>query len=248
MPRLNDGLEKHGTGHFGFSATRISDLGSCEYTLVTIAVDTSTSTSPFEQEEIKALKEIVKACKHSPRADNLMIRLLQFSDGVTELHGFKLLSEINLDEYDKILQVGGWTALYDGTENAIASTAEYGKKLMESDFNVNGIVFVMTDGCENRSKLTIKYVQDAFKQVLKQESLESLVSILIGVNVTEQDVSDHLKEFKEQAGFTQYLEIDNAKASTLAKLAEFVSKSISSQSQALGTGGASRQIPTSLTI
>jgi len=140
------------------------------------------------------------------------------------------------------------TALFDATENAIASTAAYGKQLIANDFNANGIVFVITDGDNNNSKLTVKYVKEAFQYALKEETLESLVSILIGVNVQEALLSQKLSEFKDQAGFTQYLEIDNAKASTLAKLAEFVSKSISSQSQALGTGGASQQLPTSLSI
>ena len=243
MPRLNDGMEKHGTGHFGFSGTRISDLGATEYTLVTIAMDMSSSVSSFVDAEIKALKEIVKACKHSPRADNLMIRLTQFANGLTELHGFKLLSEINVDDYDKIFQVGGMTALFDASENAVSSTACYGKKLLENDFNVNGIVFVLTDGDDNISKLPVSHVKDAFQYALKEETLESLVSVLIGVNVQDPTLSQRLKDFKDKAGFTQYIEVDNASAKTLAKLAEFVSKSISSQSQSLGSGGASQNLP-----
>ena len=63
--------------------------------------------------------------------------------------------------------------------------------------------------------------------------------IVIGVNVQDQAVSGYLKQFHKDAGFTQYIEIDKADAKTLARLAEFVSQSISAQSQALGSGGAS---------
>jgi len=247
MPRLNDtenNLEQHQArlGSYGFSATRMEDLGASEYTLVTIAVDTSSSVSYFEKEMKDCLKEIVKSCQHSPRADNLMIRVTEFNSHLNELHGFKLLQECNLDDYNDILNVGGMTALYDASENAISSTGSYGKKLMENDFQVNGIVFVITDGDDNHSSLTPGIVKKAFSQVYKEESLESLISILIGVNIQEPYISDRLASFNTEVGFNKYIELGNASASTLAKLAEFVSKSISSQSQSLGTGGASKDL------
>jgi hypothetical protein len=65
------------------------------------------------------------------------------------------------------------------------------------------------------------------------------VPLLLGVNVQDQEVSRYLKQFHKDAGFTQYIEIDKADMKTLARLAEFVSRSISAQSQALGSGGAS---------
>ena len=73
-------------------------------------------------------------------------------------------------------------------------------------------------------------------------ALESVVSILIGVNVGDSQVSAYLKRFHSDAGFTQYIEIEKADAKTLARLAEFVSQSISAQSQALGKGGGSHQL------
>lgn len=53
MPRLdNSGLEEFNlpTGNFGFSAERIADLGSSEYTLVSIIVDDSGSVAGFKTE------------------------------------------------------------------------------------------------------------------------------------------------------------------------------------------------------
>lgn len=250
MPRLNDNLEEHKPqiGAYGFSGTRIDALGATEYTLVTIAQDVSSSVQNFKSEMEKCIQEIVKACKFSPRADNLMIRLTEFASDLNEIHGFKQLESCNLADYKDVLNVGGMTALFDASENAATSTARYGKQLMEKDFDVNGILFVITDGRNNHSTLNINAVKESFKEALKSESLESMVSILVGVDVSDPDVSSALTKFKEDAGFTQYLEIDNADSKTLAKLAEFVSKSISSQSQSLGTGGPSTQLPTSLSI
>ena len=47
---------------------------------------------------------------------------------------------------------------------------------------------------------------------------------------------------KTNCGFTQYVAIADANATTIAKLGDFVSRSISSQSQALGTGGPSQSL------
>ena len=68
------------------------------------------------------------------------------------------------------------------------------------------------------------------------------MSVLIGVSVQDPEVSRYLKKFHVDAGFTQYVELDQADAKTLARLAKFVSQSISAQSQALGTGGGSQQL------
>jgi len=82
-------------------------------------------------------------------------------------------------------------------------------------------------------------VKDAMKEAVKTESMESIVSVLNGVNTLADQLGDYLKEFADEAGFTQYVEIANATEKQLAKLGGFISQSISSQSQALGTGGPS---------
>jgi len=244
MPRLGDSqsLQQHKTGHFGFSAVRVEDLGSTEYTLVTIVADRSGSTQGFQTDMESALKEILGACLKSPRADNLMIRLVKFDSQLDEVHGFKLLSQINPSDYDGVLDPGGMTSLFDASVNAIEATNNYGRTLLENDLSVNGIVFVITDGGDNTSRLTANQVKQELERAVSGENLESMVSILIAVNAQEPSLSQLLQKFNSEAGFTQYVELKDASKSTLAKLAKFVSRSISSQSQALGTGGASQSI------
>lgn len=245
MPRFdNSDLETHpikGT-NFGFSATRISNLGSAEYTLVGIAVDASSSVSSFASEINACLQEVVKACRQSPRADNLMMRLVSFDSNVNEIHGFRPLTECNVDDYAGAVVPNGSTALYDATITLTQSISQYGKDLTSSDFDVNAILFVITDGEDNRSTFTKKAVGAAFKDVIQSENLESVVTILIGINVTDPNISRYLKAFHTEAGFTQYEELGNASAKTLARLAAFVSKSISAQSAALTSGGASQAL------
>lgn len=246
MPLIDDtGLDAHNLSKstYGYSAAKMDDLGATEYTLVTIAVDTSTSITDFKGLLEKCLQEIAKACKYSPRADNLMIRIVWFNSTMGEMHGFKLLQNIQPDDYIGSLNVGGMTALFDAANNSIEATSDYSAKLMEQDFMSNAIVFVLTDGCDNVSIKGADAVKQAMENAIRSESLESLVSLLIGVGVDDSHVRDHaLPEFKDKGGFTQYIDAGDANAKTLAKLAEFVSKSISAQSQALGTGGPSQQL------
>lgn len=171
-----------------------------------------------------------------------MLRVVQFDNTLDEIHGFKLLESTNPGNYQNCLNVGGATALYDATENGISATASYGKTLTDSDYGVNAIVFVITDGDDNSSALTRAGVKQALEKITRDESLESVVTVLIGVNVQDKQISRYLTQFKDEVGFTQYVELNNASAKTLAKLAQFVSRSISAQSQALGTGGPSQSL------
>jgi uncharacterized protein YegL len=219
---------------FGYSAVRIDDLEATEYTLVTLVIDKSGSVSHFQKDLEACIKEIVKSCKYSPRADNLMIRMVSFESGLEEVHGYKLLSNCNVDDYDGILDCGGCTALFDAAETSIRATADYGKTLTDSDFSANGIVFVVTDGEDNSSSFGPREVMKAKAEALKKEALDSVNTILIGVGVDDS----YLKTIKAECGFDSYIALNDASAKILAKLAQFVSKSISATSQSLGSGQA----------
>jgi uncharacterized protein YegL len=246
MPRLMDinmEVAKIGGGQgFQFSATRIDRLGATEYTLVTIAVDVTGSTSDFAAELRKCLITSVDSCKKSPRANNLLLRVILFStslqDGVEEIHGFKPLSEINPDDYPQF-QPHGLTPLFDAAFSAIGATNAYAKKLMAQDFLANGIVFLITDGDDNNSSSTIKMVKKEMERGAKSEEIESLIGILVGINAKEYEIQ--LQKFATEAAL-QYIDAGDATKGKLAKLAQFVSQSTSSQSQALGTGGPSQAI------
>ena len=238
----DDTMESQGTGTYAFSATRIDRLTATEYTLAAIAVDRSGSVGGFEGALNDCLGEILKACRRSPRADNLMLRTLTFDEEIEETHGFKPLGEISLDAYQGAVVPRGMTALYDATINALDSVLAYGKTLVESDFAANGIVFVLTDGLDNRSMATPATVKRKLDEARRGEKLESVLTILVGVNVVDPSAKIALETFAKEAGFTQFVDVGAATDKTLAKLAQFVSKSVSAQSQALGSGGASKPL------
>lgn len=244
MPKLNDATMLQNTlqtNHYGYSAVRPADLGASEYTLVGIAIDSSPSVAAFKAELENCLKSIVQACKFSPRADNLLLRIVQFNGCMEEIHGFKLLERCNVGDYDNALDIRGATALFDSAENVVSSTTDYAHNhLAPHRYQANAIIFVVTDGEDNSSKLSALSVRAALERAVAEEDLESVVSILVGVNVNNPKMSRYLNDFYTKAGFSQYIELGNASAKELAKLAAFVSRSISAQSQSLGTGGPSQ--------
>ena len=229
---------------YGFSATGLDELGATEYTLVTIAVDASGSTFSFKQEMEKCIQEVIKSCKYSPRADNLMIRLVSFNHNMKEIHGFKQLPDCNLSDYDNFLNPAGTTLLFETVLNAINATNTYGEELAKNDYGANAIIVVITDGMDNESgSIDASKVGKALSKITTDEHLESIVSILVGVGVgVTHDVDQYLDTFKQESGFSQYISMKDATEKTFAKLNNFISKSISSQSSSLGTGGPSQPL------
>jgi uncharacterized protein YegL len=241
MSLLSKNLETLNAGSgYKFSATKINDLGAAEYTLATIVMDASSSVEGFAVQLEQALKTIFKACDKSPRKDNLMLRVTQFANNLTELHGFKLLGSIQEKDYDNILQLGGSTALFDAMDEAIQTTGTYGKQLTSQDFLVNAIVVVVTDGENNASNIgDPAQIKKSLQTVRKAENLESILLILVGVTNDNVNLNMYLQSVKDDAGCDQYISIGRASPGKIAKLAEFVSQSISSTSSALGSGKAS---------
>src|SRR5688500_20226164 len=110
MPRLNDASRDQVTlpnSHYGYSATRLEELGATEYTVTTVACDVSGSTADFIFDMEAAITRIVQACKSSPRADNLLLRLVAFGDSLSVLHGFQLLETCQPRDYRRVLDAGG---------------------------------------------------------------------------------------------------------------------------------------------
>lgn len=241
MGLLDKDLEQLNAGSgYKFSATKVKELGAAEYTLATIVMDASSSVEGFAAQLEQALKTVYKACDKSPRRDNLMLRLTQFSSRLEELHGFKLLGSINEKDYDNILNLGGSTALFDAVDEAIQATATYGKQLTSQDFLCNAIVVVVTDGENNVGNIMdASVIKKAVATARRAENLESILLILVGVTGDDVNLNTYLQTVKDDGGFTQYVSIGKATPGKIAKLAEFVSQSISSTSTALGSGAPS---------
>jgi len=246
MPIFDDddasGFKTTGSG-FQFSGTNVNTLqNASEYTLVVIAADVSSSVTSFAQEIEGCLKSSLEACQKSPRVDNLLTRFLTFNHKVVEQHGFRPLSDCHLDKYTGSIHPSGSTSLYDASVNAVDSAATYGKALQDQEYTTNAVVVILTDGMDVGSTLKAHHVKEAVARARKGESLESIMTILVGINVTDSEVSRYLTAFKDEAGFDQYVEAKDATPKTFARIAGFISKSVSSVSQSVGSGGPSAPI------
>lgn len=231
--------------NFSFSGVGIDKLDGSEFTLVTILVDFSWSVGDFKNELEKGLNTIIQSCKKAPTSENILIRIAGFTnkvDGnIKEIHGFTPLMEISDDRYVGAVVPDGMTPLYDAAGNALESIETYGKSLVDQDYECNGIFFVLTDGVENASRTirSASEIKDGLKRVRVNEYLLGMRSVLIGVN--DVDCKAKLEQFKDDAGFDEFVSLGDATPSKLAKLANWVSQSISSQSQSLANGGAPSQ-------
>ncbi len=255
MPRLmnTDANQAHKTiSAFQYSGVEADRLDGSEYTLTQMMVDESASVGSFKNELIESIKTVVDACQKSPRSGNLLFRLATFSntyDGndINEVHGFCSLSSINKDDYNDSINPRGGTPLHDAALNAVESLQSYAGNLSAQDYFCNGIIFVITDGEENSSKVAhgasgLQKIKDSINALRASETLDSVKMILIGVNDGDATMKAYLDKFKDEAGFDEYISVGDATAGKLAKLAQFVSRSISSVSQALANGGPSQPV------
>lgn len=224
---------------FQFSAVRTEALGATEYTLATLVLDKTGSVARFSDQLFEIKKSVVKACCKSPRADFVLLRVIEFNSSVDEVHGFMPLSQIDVAGY-ATPNCGGMTALYDAVFSAVGATNAYAKSLTDKNYLVNALVFVATDGGDNVSRSRVGDVAAEIKRSIQGEQLESMKTILVAVNA--QDSEPVLRKFAQDAGFDEYIDAGDASPQKLAKIADFVSQSLSATSQAIGTGGPSQAI------
>lgn len=231
---------------FGFSAVHADKLSSTEYTLATIAVDLSGSTSGFNPLLRTMLKEIVKALRKDPRAFNMLIRVIAFNTTLTEIHGFMEPDQIDDAVYDNLVSSGS-TALFDATYAALEATERMAESLVANHIDCNAGLYIITDGDDNASSKRIEHIKTQLEAIMLSEKIESIITFLIGLkdpSVTNaqhaSDVDAYLTKFKDKAGIMHYMNHGDVSAASIAKLAFNISQSVSSQSQSQGTGGPSQ--------
>lgn len=223
---------------FTFSGVRFDKLGAMEYTLATIAMDVSGSIQPWEGKLLEMLNAIVDACKGkpthpNPRAENILLRLITFNQTVREIHGFVPL--INIQQYEqKDLQCDGATALYDATFSSVGASKVYAKSLIDQGYSVNNIMYIITDGADNRSVTMPPRIRKEIEETLHSEMFGTVTTILIGIN--SAGCRSELERFKNEANLTAYVDMGDVTAGKIAHLSGYVSKSVSSASQSLAAG------------
>jgi uncharacterized protein YegL len=236
-----------GTGNFKFSGTRIDSLGESgadEYTLITIALDCSGSVQYYKDQLEEMVKTIIRTCRSHATAEKIMVRVITFDNELIEVHGFKELMDIDENVYS--FTPRGMTALFDAVYSSIGATITYGESLISQNFDANADVYIITDGMDNVSTMTPRQIKGLIDDAIQKEEIESIRTFLIGLDSSsgssgwDDEVKQHLKKFKDEANITEFISVGDANSKNLAKLANYVSQSISAQSQSLGSGGPSQ--------
>lgn len=229
-----------GGGNFQYSATRPDTLLESNYTLVTVAIDFSLSTSKFAKHLLEMLKACINACMKNPRNRNIMLRIISFNTVVTEIHGFRPLNTIDIDSYEEF-KPDGCTALYDAVYSAVGATLDYAGDLYDGEVDsINGVCYIITDGLNNRGSTGPVMIKDKIEKALLSEKLDGLTTVLIQLkdpNDSDVDrIEAELKKFRDGANISSFIDVNDVTSETLAKLGQFMSKSISSHSNSLQNG------------
>jgi len=236
-------------GGFDYTSISIDKLGATEYTIVGIVVDKTSSVAPFKNDLEDMIQASLEACQKSPRAMNLLARTTAFSanygsgSNIEELHGFTLLNSIDVTQFRNTINPYGSTPLFEATYEALDTTYAYAKTLYDQEFLCNAVLFIITDGDDNASiNKRPDDIKELKKKIQREECLESLTIILIGINDTDPDFKKYLEDFKRDAEIDQYISVGKVTANSLAKLGNFMSQSVSATSQAIGSGAPSQPL------
>jgi hypothetical protein len=240
-------------GGMQFSPAKLELCKASKFTLGGVALDSTSSVSDFKQGLEDMLVKCVEGCCNNPLKDSMLMRLIEFNtslpDGLREINGFDPVLAIDTSKFAGSIQPAGATPLFKATYNLIHSIKEQGKILIGEGYNVNGIAFIITDGDNNSERqFTPAMIRELIESVRTEEALESLVTILIGINVDDPHMAASLDTFHREAGLTHFVKMNDVSAKGLAKLGGFISRSISSTSQAIATGGMSQSLAPSQTL
>lgn len=235
---------------FRYTNIRVDALTSSEYTIAIVVTDLTGSVSSFKADLVEINKTVQGACLKHPKSENLLLRSTVFNSilNVKEMHGFMPVSIIDPTIYDTFPSPDGCTPLMDALLEACESLLQYAQDLASNQFTVNAVLFLITDGGENSSiNRDMNKIKKTMASLRNGDPLESFTSILIGVD--DASSMQTLKQFQVDTTMDEYKSIGDATPANLAKVAQFISRSISTASVACGSGSANvASSITSLTI
>lgn len=242
MPKLNVSKMVTTESGFQFSGEQLEDLGSDVFTLVNISADSSYSTQGFEEVIRKAVAKVILDCSKMPMSKSILIRVCEFSGyDVQEIVGFTQVNKLLSYDWSAHFQSSGSTPLHDATIEGIEACSNYGQKLQESYYQSNALNVVITDGEENTSRKypydQVSSVADQIEKIKMKETLDSLKTILVGLNRdSDSSMTTYLDRFFTNTKIDQYVEAKDSDSTDFARLGGFISQSVSSTSQQLGSG------------
>lgn len=210
----------------GCSGTPIDDLDATEATLVSVVLDMSSSMDSYRNEVIAAYNAMLSALQASKASASILLSTWTFSDTPNLLHGYLPVGQVSpltTSNYSP----NGMTALYDTVMATMTGLVSYGQKLLDNGVPNRRIVFVLSDGADNRSKARAAQVKTASQGLITQEAY-TLAYAGFG--------SSDLKQIADEVGFPDVI-TTAATESEIRRIFHQVSQSIIRVSQGTGTAG-----------
>jgi uncharacterized protein YegL len=142
-------------------------------------VDVSPSIGSYVNELNHAFNDFVQTMQKSHVADQLMVSIIEFDHKVEIRSGFQPIIQVPTISF---VPRGNGTALYDGTMKGLEIAIDYRQNLEMSGITAKTLVFVITDGEDNSSKIPAKEVKQEIENILSEEqNAFSFTSVLFGV-------------------------------------------------------------------
>lgn len=189
------------------------------------AIDVSSSVTDYVAELNEGMNEFVEEIQGSHVSDKVFVSIVEFASQVKTTSGFRPIK--NMDPIDFSKNIGGMTALYEGTKVALQNALDYREGLEDAGVNCKTLLFVITDGDDNNSNCQPSDVKDIINDLLKEErNFASFEAILFGINKSNES---YYENAASEMGIKNVATIDNT-AKDIRKMINFISSSVSSAS------------------
>ena len=208
--------------HLDFNNFDPEDIQVEETINAVFIIDVSPSISSYAKELNAAFNDFVQTMQQSHIHDRLFVSIVDFCDKVTVRSGFQPIASVPVTDF---IPTGYGTALYDATAQGIKNAMDYRTTLEQTGINVKTLVFVITDGEDNSSRISPSAIKATLADILATEANAfSFTTILFGVGEER-----YFKPAKEKMGF-QHLAIVGNTGKEIKKMISFISSSISKSS------------------
>jgi uncharacterized protein YegL len=182
------------------------------------AVDVSPSITTYVKDLNHAFNDFTETMQKSHVAEQLMVSIVEFDEKVRVRTGFQPIKQIPKMDFKP---TGGGTALYQATYQSLDIAIDYRNNLEASGVMAKTLIFVITDGMDNSSKVNAKQVKDKLEGILAQEqNAFSFTTVLFGVG--------HAKGFEDaqKSMGIQHIAKVGTSGAEIRKMINFISQSI----------------------
>jgi len=235
---------------FRFTAPPLAVFEEQRYTIVGVTTDQSGSIYKVRGDLFTMNEQIDTDLKAGAGKHTIIVRRTAFTshfpNNVREQHGFLPALAVDPNTHFPIVnshgEYGG-TPLADGVMETILAAKEQAMQLI----TVQGVPLVnlalafLTDGGETGSRYTPSDIKAAIEQILAEGEIESIVTILVGVDCPVGHLNrQRLEDFQQAAGLSKFIPFEDMTPGAFGQVARVISQTFTSSSQALGSGGPSK--------